>query len=352
VGPAGWLSSVGSRYRLPRFRGIVDPVSLAEIARHGPGACHSRCRRACRLPRFRGIVDPVSACRLPRFRGIVDPVSTCRLPRFRGIVDPVSACRLPRFRGIVDPVSTCRLPRFRGIVDPVSACRLPRFRGIAREGHRPGIGGRGWRHLRFRGIVPRSRAGLASELRRGLIEHGPHQFGLVGVEDGLDLDHTILGVAAADVAALRVVVGARVLAMTLHERVPATQLLELRGGHEPRVLEQQGLVCRRCDAHHRAHLRVRHLAPSQGVFDRGKLGELAGDAHAVARGDQVPTDPPREPVRARHRALHVPPTALVELAQIGEQPVHGRIEVCRLFGDPFPQLIQLTVHAHSHISRL
>ncbi|HEX2691836.1 MAG TPA: hypothetical protein VHN14_34740 [Kofleriaceae bacterium] len=40
--------------------------------------------------------------------------------------------------------------------------------------------------------------------------------------DGLELDHVILGVAAANVATLRVVVEARVLAMTLHDRVRAT----------------------------------------------------------------------------------------------------------------------------------
>jgi len=41
----------------------------------------------------------------------------------------------------------------------------------------------------------------------------------------------------------------------------------------------------------------------------------------------------------------VPATSLVERAQVGEQAVHGRIEVRRLFGDPLPQLIELTVHA-------
>jgi len=95
--------------------------------------------------------------------------------------------------------------------------------------------------------------GLARQLCRSVVEHGPHQLGLFGVEDGLDLDHAVLGVAPADVPALHVVVGARILAMTLHERILATHLLELSGGHEPGVLEQQGLVRRCRDAHHRAH---------------------------------------------------------------------------------------------------
>jgi hypothetical protein len=90
---------------------------------------------------------------------------------------------------------------------------------------------------------------------------------------------------------------------------------------------------------------------SQSIIDRRELGELSGDSHTVTRGDQVPTNPPRKLVRTRHRALHVPATALVELAQIDEQSMHGGIEVCRLFGNPLPQLIELTVHVHSHITQ-
>jgi hypothetical protein len=40
----------------------------------------------------------------------------------------------------------------------------------------------------------------------------------------------------------------------------------------------------------------------------------------------------------------VPATALVELAQIGEEPMHGRIEVRRLFRDSLTQLLELSVH--------
>jgi hypothetical protein len=87
-----------------------------------------------------------------------------------------------------------------------------------------------------------------------VIEHGPHQLRLLGVEHGFDLDHAVFGVAAADVTPLHITGGVRVLAVTLHERVLARQLLELGGRHEPRVVEQQDLVGRRRDAHHRADL--------------------------------------------------------------------------------------------------
>jgi hypothetical protein len=49
----------------------------------------------------------------------------------------------------------------------------------------------------------------------------------------------ILGVAPANVATLLVARRVRILAMTLHQRVLARQLLELRRRHQPRVIEQQ-----------------------------------------------------------------------------------------------------------------
>jgi hypothetical protein len=55
-----------------------------------------------------------------------------------------------------------------------------------------------------------------------VVEHGPDQLGLFGMEDGFDLDHAILGVTAAEAATLRVAQGMRVLAMTLNERVVAS----------------------------------------------------------------------------------------------------------------------------------
>src|SRR5213595_3110460 len=108
------------------------------------------------------------------------------------------------------------------------------------------------------------------------------------------------------------------------------------------MLEQQDLVCWRRDAHHRSHLRVRHLAATEGIIDGWKFGKLAGDADMLARGDQAPADAPREPVRARLRALQVPAALRVEFTQVSEQPMHGSIEMRRLLRDPFTQLFELT----------
>jgi hypothetical protein len=45
----------------------------------------------------------------------------------------------------------------------------------------------------------------------------------------------------------------------------------------------------------------------------------------------------------------MPTTARIKRAQIGQQPVHGCIEVRRLLGDPLAQLLQFIVHVQSHI---
>ena len=78
-----------------------------------------------------------------------------------------------------------------------------------------------------------------------------------------------------------------VLAVTLHECVFVAQLLELRGGHQPRMVEQQGLVLGRRDADQSAHLRVRDFTAPEGIPDHGEFAELARHPDALAPGDQV-----------------------------------------------------------------
>ena len=75
------------------------------------------------------------------------------------------------------------------------------------------------------------------------------------------------------------------------------------------------------------------------------------DAQVVASDDQAPANAPRQPVRARQRALPVPPAALVELAQIDQQAMRGRIQMRGLLCNPFAQLLELTVHADYVSSR-
>ena len=164
------------------------------------------------------------------------------------------------------------------------------------------------------------------------------------MKHSLDLDHAVVGIPAADMAALLVAQGIGIPAMTLHERVLATQRLELRGRHQSRMVEQEVRVGWRRDAQHRPYLGIRHLATPKGIVDRRELGELCGDPNVLARGDQIPADAPGEPVCARPCALCVPPAAPVELAQVGEEAMHGGVEMRRLFRDLLSQLFEL-VHA-------
>ena len=177
-----------------------------------------------------------------------------------------------------------------------------------------------------------------------MIEHGPDQLGFFRVEDRLDLDHAVLRVATANIATLFIIQWVRTLAVTLHERVLARELLELGGRHEACVVEQQGLVRRGGDTHQRAHLGVRNFAAPERIIDRREPGELAGNPHALPRSDQVPADPPGEPVGTRHCALDMPAAAFVELTDIGEQAMQGSIDVRCLLRDPLPQLLELATH--------
>ena len=141
-----------------------------------------------------------------------------------------------------------------------------------------------------------------------------------------------------------VILGPALLTVALHQRILAGELLELRGGHQPGVLEDHRLVGGARDAEQRTHLRVGQLTSPEGVIDQGEVGELAGDAYALARRDEVPADSPGEPVRARQRALRVPATPPIEVTQVGEQAMGRRIEVRGVLGDPFPQLLELSIH--------
>ena len=79
-------------------------------------------------------------------------------------------------------------------------------------------------------------------------------------------------------------------------------------------------------------------------IDLRQPDELAGHAHVLARGAQIPADAPRQPVRAAASALRVPSASLVELAEVREQSVHRRIEVRCMLGNALTQSYQITRH--------
>jgi hypothetical protein len=59
-------------------------------------------------------------------------------------------------------------------------------------------------------------------------------------------------------------------------------------------------------------------------------GRRLRDPHLLARGSEIHPDPPRQPVRTGQRPGPLPPAGLVELTQLGEEPVRRRIEYRRV----------------------
>ena len=205
-----------------------------------------------------------------------------------------------RLRGIV----TSRAHRFNAsntgttcmaftTTGPRAFAPSPRTATLARSTG-PGLGRLGpWIASRLGLRAPvRSRLTVRSEPRGRVVQHGPHQLRLLGMEHGLDLDHAVLGVAATNAPALDIDQRMQLRAVALDERVLARQLLELRCGHQLRVCQEQGLVRWRRDARHRAHLRVRHRAAPEGVVDHRQLAEPRSDPDALARSDEIPAHAP------------------------------------------------------------
>ena len=65
--------------------------------------------------------------------------------------------------------------------------------------------------------------------------------------------------------------------------------------------------------------------------------QRSGHAQVLARGAKIPADAPAQPVRAGAKALAVPAAGRVERPQVGEQAMHGSIQVDGLLGDVFAE---------------
>ena len=65
--------------------------------------------------------------------------------------------------------------------------------------------------------------------------------------------------------------------------------------------------------------------------------QCPGHAQVLARSAEVPADSPAQPVGAGAKALTVPAAGSVEGPQVGEQAMHGGVQVDRLLGDVFAQ---------------
>jgi hypothetical protein len=65
--------------------------------------------------------------------------------------------------------------------------------------------------------------------------------------------------------------------------------------------------------------------------------QCSGHSKMFARGAEVPADAPAQPVRAGAKALAVPAAGRVERPQVGQQAMHGRVQVDGLLGDVFAE---------------
>ena len=63
----------------------------------------------------------------------------------------------------------------------------------------------------------------------------------------------------------------------------------------------------------------------------------SGHAQVFARSAEVPAHAPAQPVRAGAKALAVPAAGRVERPQVGEQAMHGGVQVDGLLGNVFAQ---------------
>lgn len=176
-------------------------------------------------------------------------------------------------------------------------------------------------------------ARVATRFRGSAIECGPDNGRFLGVEHGFDPDHAVRRVVTADVTTVSVILRGHLGVVALDDRVLPTDRLELRARAEAGLLEEHGLVRLGRDAGHRADLGIGHVAAPKGLIDLRKIAEPVRDADVLACRAGIPPDAPRQPLRTRPGALLIPATSLVEGAQIGQQPVCGCIEMCRVLGD-------------------
>jgi hypothetical protein len=143
---------------------------------------------------------------------------------------------------------------------------------------------------------------------------------------------SVFGVALAQPTVHRSILWATSSLAHQHAAIPTTDALQLRRGERQRQIEQRGLVLRRGCSGERANLRVADAPRTEGSIDQRKIGERMRDPHLLPRGAGREPDAPRQPLRARGRALHGPAAEIVEAAEEHEEAMGGGVKVRREFG--------------------
>ena len=215
-------------------------------------------------------------------------------------------------------------------------------RRLGQQGERVSLLLREGRRLRGNVLSTRVCAVHAALLIQGLAGSGKrlndHRARL-GREPPADHHHAVLILIHVQGTALvssGLVVG---FGLAVHSAPAAHDALDVAGGAGAPDC-QQALFRLQCgDASQRAHLRVRELAPLQGLGQSRQACQRTRHPHALARRAQVEPHAPAQPGRARAES-GVPALAGVEFADELQQASGGGVEVGRQLGDLIAESIE------------
>ncbi len=122
---------------------------------------------------------------------------------------------------------------------------------------------------------------------------------------------------------------------------PAARLLEL-GRRHLRPQRHEGLfILRGRDPRHRAHLRIRQLAPLERRLDHRQFAQAPRHTHSLPGRMRCKPRPPGQPLRAGQRPRQCPPVARIELAQLAQHPPGQRFDLRRDRRNGLPEPFEL-----------
>jgi len=130
------------------------------------------------------------------------------------------------------------------------------------------------------------------------------------------------------------------LGVPVHLTPALDDALHVHGTATASHAQQASFRLRGGDTREGPHLRVRELSAGERLGQSRQRRKGVRDAHVLPGSSRRHADPPRQPFRAGAEA-GVPAAARVELADQGEQPRGGGIEMGRQLGDLVAEAIEL-----------
>ena len=127
---------------------------------------------------------------------------------------------------------------------------------------------------------------------------------------------------------------------TIHLPPAPHDALDVGGCARAADRDETGVRLWGCHSRQRANLGIREPPVGQGLGEERQRPERPGHPHALPGGADVEPYPPAQPLRAGAEA-RVPPAPRVELADQGEQPRGGGVEVRGQLRDLVAEPVQL-----------